>query len=85
MRNGLEGIVGESGDARRAAKRLAGDSVPGLSILLTAGGDVNASRTEGSLDLRDYRCQTALAKVQTIALRREEAAITTCRFLLLQL
>jgi hypothetical protein len=60
MRNRLEGIVSESGAARRAAKRSAGDSVPGLSILLTAGGDVNAPRTEGSLDYRDYRRQAAL-------------------------
>jgi hypothetical protein len=60
MRTGLEGIVSESGVAPWAAKRSAGVSGPGLSILLTAGGDSIAPDAEGGLDLRDYRNQTAL-------------------------
>jgi len=60
MRNGLKGIVSESSAAQWAVKRSAGDDVPGLSILLAAGGDVNAPRTEGSLVYRDCRRQAAM-------------------------
>ncbi len=84
MRNRLRGIVSERNAASWAVERSAGVSAPGLSILLAAGGDSYAPRTEGSSVVRDYRSKAALEQVQQLALRREGAVIASCRFLLLQ-
>ena len=59
MRERLEGIVARTAaPERQAIGRRVRDT--GLSILLVAGGDVYALRTEGSLTIRDYRTQAAV-------------------------
>jgi hypothetical protein len=83
MRKGWKGIVSESGTAPERLSDRPGLTAPAFQSCLPQEVMKYAPDTEGGLVFRDHRSKAALDQVQGLALVREGAAATNCRFLLL--
>ncbi len=76
--------MSESGTAHERLSDRPGFMAPAFQYYLPQEVIKYAPDTEGGLVFRDHRSKATLDKVQKLALKREEAADTNRRFLLLQ-